>query len=91
MSSYTAFSVLVICIFISTVSVADGEDFLISATTGVVRNLCLTPGLPVCLFLPLAAKSTDVHGRGHQPALCVQSREDLCASLGEDSDCLQAI
>ncbi|CAE7191251.1 hypothetical protein AK812_SmicGene24869 [Symbiodinium microadriaticum] len=52
-------SVLVICIFISSVSVADGEDFLISATTGVVRSLCLTPGLLVCLFLPLVA-CTDV-------------------------------
>ncbi|CAE7948300.1 PTC1, partial [Symbiodinium sp. KB8] len=34
-------------------------DFLISATTGVVRSLCLTPGLLVCLFLPLLA-CTDV-------------------------------
>ena len=40
--------------------------------------------------LPFLAAG-GMHGRGHQPALCLQSREDVCASLGEDSDSLQAI
>ena len=54
-SCYVAVSVLVISIFISTVSTSDGVDFLISAVTGIVRTLCLSPSLMVCVFVPLVS------------------------------------